>query len=123
MQTNPNLPERFWSKVDKSGPCWRWTGGHRNGYGIYFHNGKQRPVSRVICVGLPPDKNVRRTCREPWCINPDHLYCDTSFEPVWGDKLTIDEVVTIAGGGECKNPNIPPRVVQMIKLFVDPSKS
>lgn len=28
--------DRFWSKVDKSGDCWLWTGGTKNGYGCFY---------------------------------------------------------------------------------------
>ena len=35
------VSERSWSKVDKSGDCWLWTGGvDRSGYGIFGWNGR-----------------------------------------------------------------------------------
>lgn len=73
-----NEEERFWSKVDKSGDCWLWTGAIQNGYGIFT-------------LSAPSSKNVRahryayeklvgainetldHLCRVRHCVNPEHL--------------------------------------------------
>lgn len=84
-----NPQERFWAKVDKSGPlasnalgqCWNWTascrpnrGGPR---GQFFVNGKNRyayHVSYEWCVGPIKDGQViDHKCHNGLCVNPSHL--------------------------------------------------
>ena len=39
--------KRFWSKVDKSGPCWLWNAAKdKNGYGFFKLDGKLRKSHR-----------------------------------------------------------------------------
>jgi len=78
----PSFNERFWSKIDKSGECWEWTGTrHPRGYG-YINgeaNGRKTPVlvHRVsyemhhgpIAEGVVID----HICHNTSCVNPDHL--------------------------------------------------
>ena len=33
--TAPTAEQRFWTKVDKTGGCWLWTGGVQHGYGRF----------------------------------------------------------------------------------------
>ena len=40
--------DRFWEKVDKSGDCWEWTAGLRNGYGQFWLDGKNVGAHRVV---------------------------------------------------------------------------
>ena len=99
----PNLPilptatERFWAKVNKSGPvpefnpslgrCWDWTAScneSRGGYGQFNLDGRTRKahaVSWELCrgpipAGLVPD----HLCRRPVCVNPSHLEPVTNLE-------------------------------------------
>ena len=84
---------RFWSKVDFRGDCWLWTGSvarRRGGYGQFrlASAGRKRMVKahRVayellvgpIPEGLEPD----HLCRNPRCVNPDHLEPVTHHENV-----------------------------------------
>lgn len=83
--------ERFWAKVDKSGPipvhqpelgpCWNWTascrptpGGPR---GQFFVNGKNFYAYRVSyewCVGPIGEKQlIDHKCHNGLCVNPAHL--------------------------------------------------
>lgn len=77
-----DLAERFWSKVDKSGPCWLWTGATlKTGYGSIRINKKAERAHRVsfeMAKGaIPGGMLIRHTCDEPRCVNPDHLILGT----------------------------------------------
>lgn len=72
------LPERFWSKVDRSGACWIWkgsTGG--KGYGHFYVDGRKIASHRVaytIAVGeIPEGMDIDHLCRNRRCVNPAHL--------------------------------------------------
>ena len=78
--------ERFWSKVDASGPCWEWTAslGKTGGYGRYSvplrgGSGKRKQVyahrhAYESLIGLVPDGlDLDHLCRNRKCVNPDHL--------------------------------------------------
>lgn len=76
--------ERFWAKVQPTGFCWYWTGslgGVTSGYGRF---GVRRlrnapfPAHRIsyeLLVGEIPEALVmdHHFCRNPPCVNPDHL--------------------------------------------------
>ena len=69
--------DRFWSKVDASGDCWEWTACRRNGYGRVGWDASIRQAHRVayeLLVGpIPPGLQLDHLCRNPGCVNPDHL--------------------------------------------------
>jgi hypothetical protein len=75
--------ERFWPKVQVTGFCWVWTGatdGHM-GHGMFnlgadkdrravrAHRFSYETLVGPIPAGLEPD----HLCRNPPCVNPDHL--------------------------------------------------
>lgn len=72
--------QRFWMKVDKTGPCWLWTASvnHKTGYAQFFRRHGQ-PVdghrfSYELAHGSIPDKHdVHHACHVRRCVNPDHL--------------------------------------------------
>lgn len=82
--------ERFWSKVDKSGPvpdyaphlgpCWVWTASLTTyGYGQFRTTDKRTVRSHrhawLLTFGsLPADGlSLDHLCRVPRCVNPSHL--------------------------------------------------
>ncbi len=94
----PSLEDRFWSKVDKSGDCWLWTGAKStNGYGNFSSAGRFVVAHRVayeltigpIPVGLDLDHDCHnkaltckggKDCPHTACCNPSHLIPRTHQE-------------------------------------------
>ena len=73
---------RFWAKVDVGHPlgCWTWIAGRTSrGYGSFGQGGPKRRVyahryAYELLVGPIPDGLViDHLCRNPSCVNPDHL--------------------------------------------------
>ena len=72
--------ERFWFYVQKGEGCWTWTGTDVNsaGYGRIALNGGGKELVhrysvRLHGVDIPEGWNVDHLCRNPSCVNPDHL--------------------------------------------------
>lgn len=79
------IHERLESRLDKSGPCWLWTGGQNsNGRATISFNGKNQLVPRVVYqlyVGeIPPGMYVCHKCDVPLCANPEHLFIGTQYD-------------------------------------------
>ena len=76
--TKLTLPERFWSKVDKSGECWTWSGSTmRRGYGRIQIGGRVQLAHRVsyeLTIGpIPNGMVIDHVCHQPACVKPQHL--------------------------------------------------
>jgi hypothetical protein len=72
--------QRFEKYLIKSESCWRWTGGKDiKNYGIFFYKGKTQFAHRVSLLiydkikQLTPGLQVRHSCGQTSCVNPDHL--------------------------------------------------
>ena len=83
--------ERFWSRVDRSGDCWMWTGEKQSGprpYGyirLRWHGPRlmAHRVSFEMAHGpIPVGKVVMHLCSEPRCVRPDHLRAGTQAENI-----------------------------------------
>ncbi len=81
----PSVTARFWTKVDKTGTCWLWTGAKKaTGYGVFRKHADQnpRPAHRLAYEELigpvPEGLELDHLCRVRACVNPAHL------EPVTG---------------------------------------
>lgn len=83
------VAERFWSKVEKTGSCWPWTGFcDRKGYGQFSpKSGVTKKAHRYayeLLVGpIPEGLQLDHLCRVRNCVNPDHL------EPVTNRENTL----------------------------------
>lgn len=83
--------DRFWTKVDKSGECWIWTGGlHSWGYGKF----SVRIDGKEVTLGahtyayelehgpIPEGMIVCHSCDNPPCIRASHLFLGTQADNI-----------------------------------------
>jgi hypothetical protein len=80
-----NVPERFWSKVDKTSTCWLWNGHKfRDGYGGFQLDGKNQRAHRLawqwLRGSIEPGMVLDHLCRVRNCVNPDHMEVVTNRE-------------------------------------------
>jgi hypothetical protein len=91
--------ERFWQRVEKqSNGCWVWTGGkNQKGYGTMYTSKtvKAHRFAYELIVGpIPEGLQLDHLCRNPACVNPDHL------EPVTNQENTLRG---FRARGQCRN--------------------
>lgn len=88
-----DLPERMRDRValvpcpvpDLPGPCWQWARGHNGkGYGQFSYKGKQWLTHRLsyelLDGPIPAGLQLDHLCRNPGCLNPQHLEPVTNLE-------------------------------------------
>lgn len=74
-------------RIDASGDCWEWTGSKNgDGYGTVQAEGRVQGSHRVVWKALvgpiPKGQTLDHLCRNPGCVNPDHLELVTHQENV-----------------------------------------
>jgi hypothetical protein len=79
------LHDRFFSKVEKTDSCWLWTASKTpRGYGTFYFEGRNRGAHRVAYLltkgAIPEGAELDHLCRNPSCVNPDHLEPVTHLE-------------------------------------------
>lgn len=80
MAAKVPLEVRLWSRVDRRGAneCWPWIGGTSDGRGHFWLNGENVNAYRVVYslvrgVDISTIETLDHLCRNPLCVNPDHL--------------------------------------------------
>lgn len=80
------MEERFWSKVEKTDTCWIWTAAKINGYGVFWHSGKNMKAHRLSYEAafspIPIGLYVLHHCDVPSCVNPAHLFLGTQRDNI-----------------------------------------
>lgn len=103
----PKQIERFWSRVEVHHPagCWEWNGSFSpGGYGRISYQDQDKnhhyPAHRVayrLLIGpIPNDLVLDHLCRNPRCVNPDHI-----------DVVTFDENIRRGYGLSGKHTQRP----------------
>lgn len=71
--------QRFWDRVDRSGPCWLW-GSHcsSDGYGLTSKPGSDQliythRIAWEMATGQAPESDVLHTCDTPGCVRNDDI--------------------------------------------------
>lgn len=100
---------RFWPKVQKTDGCWLWIAAADNhGYGKFGVAGKLMLAHRFSYElqrgTIPEGLTLDHLCRNPRCVNPDHL------EPVTQRENTLRGART--NKATCRNghPMIPENI-------------
>lgn len=76
----------FWSRVDRDGDCWVWTGSRTDrGYGRYWDSRSKKTVRAhrfawEATHGRPPASGLLHACDNPPCVRPAHLREGTQGE-------------------------------------------
>lgn len=85
------LSDRFWSKVAKTETCWLWTASlDGSGYGQFFtrvegqrkSNRAHRLAYELVVGPIPEGLVLDHLCRNPKCVNPEHLEPVTDRENI-----------------------------------------
>lgn len=84
MKLTAKRLEAFWSKVDKSGECWLWTGYvMKSGYGQYspfkaLSQYVHRAAYLLVNGSIPEGLMVDHVCHVRHCVRPLHLRLATN---------------------------------------------
>jgi hypothetical protein len=87
LGTRTDPVARFWSYVGFTDCCWNWRGGaNSKGYASFWLEGKTIMAYRysyeLLREPIPEGLHIDHLCRNPLCVNPDHLEPVTLAENV-----------------------------------------
>ena len=120
MRSGLSVDQRFESYIDRTPGCWIWTGPrNQDGYGRFHFRSGDKWATRVAhrisfekAGGVVPNGlMLDHLCRNPSCVNPDHLEPVTNVENMrrgwYGRSLCIhghplDGLNTTTGHRRCK---------------------
>lgn len=89
----PAIQDRFWVSVDTQGPCWEWTATrNHHGYGHAWLDGRLQMAHRIayelLVDRIDSGLELDHLCRNPPCVNPDHLqpvtHAENMLRAPWG---------------------------------------
>lgn len=98
---------RVWALVDRAGDCWEWVGTkYPNGYGYFTHGRSRRMAHRVTWElwherELPTSLVVDHLCRNPGCVNPQHLEAVSQSTNVRRGSSVCAQRTARIESGEC----------------------
>lgn len=76
--------DRFFAKVDKTQDCWIWLGARSHNYGFFWSGTRRMGAHRWSYEfhkgPIPQGLVIDHLCRNPPCVNPDHLEAVTIAE-------------------------------------------
>lgn len=101
-----------------AGTCWLWPGAlNSNGYGLAFTDNGREYAHRVSWVErhgpIEDGLTIDHLCRNPACVNPDHLEVVTRGENLRRAVPYRSPQVSRLGRGACSHGDLD--------LYVDPS--
>lgn len=88
MPKSRPVQERFWEKVLKTDSCWNWTAAKTgDGYGKFGIKPKllidaHRFSYQTLVGEIPCGLELDHLCRNPGCVNPEHLEAVTHSENI-----------------------------------------
>ena len=86
-KTKQRLKDRILTRIIHEGTCWYWASPNNYGYPVTKVNGKRIVVRRLVYLLFKEpllnlgSKVIRNTCKNPQCINPDHLVLSIKCNP------------------------------------------
>ena len=85
LREHLTFEERVWSRVERTGTCWVWTGEKKpKGYGAIGRDGAtlyaHRVVWEMVRGPIPEGMQLDHRCHEKTCVNPDHLRLVTNAQ-------------------------------------------
>ena len=101
----PQPVERFDVKVERTQSCWIWHGAtNQKGYGRFYYEGRTIPAHHFALwqAGrtVPPSLTVDHLCRNPSCVNPEHMEVVSNRENI---LRGVGPTATNARKTECVN--------------------